>query len=145
MTYQNQSQKNPDYITVKMFYDAWERERGDGYYPLVERSRKEDTETYETFYLNDLCIWEQQNIYDIPENDIEKRKRFGKLTDKEIMYYLNIKGLDGDNGIKLLHLLNSESKRIQLENGVLEKDVRFGDKIYNLNGIMLKVIIPIIV
>ena len=145
MTHQSEYNKNPDYITVMMFYDAWERENGDGYYPLVERSRKEDSETYETFYLNELCIWEQQNIYDAPENDIEKVKRFGKLTYQGIKYYLNIKGLDGDNGIKLLNLLNSESKRIQLENGVLEKDVRLGDKIYNLIGIMMKVIIPIVV
>jgi hypothetical protein len=145
MTHQTQAFENPDYIIVKMFYDAWERERGDGYYPLVERSREEDTEIYETFFLNNLCAWEQHNIYDAPENATEKRKRFGKLSDQGIMYYLNIKGLDGDTGIKLLNLLNNESKRIQLENGVLERDLRLGDKIYNLNGIMMKVITPIVV
>jgi hypothetical protein len=42
------------------------------------------------------------------------------------------KGLDGNNGEKLLTLLNDKSKRIQMENGVLEKDVRVGNHIYNI-------------
>jgi hypothetical protein len=138
MTPQPQITENPFYITLKVSFDEYERDHGDGYYPLFEHSIG-DAVTYETFHLNNSGQWTQENIYDAPENADEKAQRFGRWSDLAIREYLNIKGLDGDTGINLLNWLNGESARIQMVNGVPEGAVRRGDCILNLKQERMKV------
>ena len=138
MTPQPKNQESPFYITVEMSFDGYERDYGDGYYPLLNRSISNEV-THETFHLNDSDEWTQENIYDAPENADEKASRFWRMSDLAVREYLNIKGLDGDTGINLLNWLNGESKRIQMENGVLEQNVRRGDSILNLRKEKLNV------
>jgi len=114
-------------ITVILYYDEYEREMGDGYYPVT--SIKCETEshfkiTHETFFLSNSGAWEQKNT-----------------SVKEAILipgwnsYVAINGLDCDEGIKLLKILNEKSKKLQLQMGVVE--VLQGNMICNSNNRML--------
>jgi hypothetical protein len=61
------------YVTVKMYYQKWERFNGAGYCPSTENGDGSDSSNYETFHLNDEGEWTQEYIYDEPENLKELR------------------------------------------------------------------------
>lgn len=50
------------------------------------------------------------------------------------MKQASIYSLDGDNGIKLLKILNDETRQQQLDDGVEEKDIQSGYAIFNIMG-----------
>jgi len=110
-----------------MYYDEYEREMGDGYYPLT--SIKCETEshlkiTHETFFLSNSGAWEQKNT------SLKDAVRISGWNN-----YVAIDGLDGNEGLKLLNILNEQSKKLQLHMGVVE--VLQGTMIYNSNNRML--------
>jgi len=74
-----------DTIQVIMYYDDYEKYFGDGFYPLVQREKKENTQIKISFkYINDYWI---------------------QITQDEIT------GLDDNNGSKLLEILNREGNK----------------------------------
>ena len=80
---------------LKMYYDEWEYENGDGFYPFVEYDANFPTNIDIYFVLNNDCIWVQQNGPDIL-------------------------GLDGDGKEKTLAALNKsgfEGRGIQSKYG----------------------------
>jgi hypothetical protein len=50
------------------------------------------------------------------------------------MKQTSIYSLDGDNGIKLLRILNEETRHQQHDDGVEEKDIQTGCAIINIMG-----------
>ena len=90
---------NPRYVRVKLYYQQYEREMCDGYFPLTECG-DEMTHIQETFYLDSNGCWHQQTIYDLHNNAAEKvfASKFTGLDE-----YAAIKGLDGDCGMKDAH------------------------------------------
>ena len=63
----------------------------------------------EAFYLTNDGCWEQQYVYK----------------------YAAINGLDPDCGIKLLDLLNNETRIAQIQHGILEDTILQGTRIVN--------------
>ena len=124
------------YVTVQMYFQKWERYNADGYFPDPTNSTGLDGSTYETFHLNDDGEWTQEYIYDEPENlaDLKASLGDGYISRYYQMNFFSIKGLDGDNGIRLLNILNEETKTQQLEIGVLEADIQQGHAIRNIMG-----------
>jgi len=124
------------YVTVQMYFQKWERYNADGYFPDPTNSTGLDGSTYETFHLNDDGEWTQEYIYDDPENlaDLKASLGDGYISRYYQMSFFNIKGLDGDNGIRLLKILNEETKTQQLEGGVMEADIQQGHAIRNIMG-----------
>ena len=124
------------YVTVKMYYQKWERYNGDGYCPSTEDEEGNDGSNYETFHLNDDGEWTQEYIYDEPENLKELQNILGKnYISREIqMKRASIYSLDGDSGVKLLKILNAETRQQQLDDGVEEKDIQSGSTISNIMG-----------
>jgi len=124
------------YVTVNMYYQKWERYKGDGYCPATENGEGDDGSNYETFHLNDEGEWTQEYIYDEPENLKELRDILGKnyVSRDYHMKQTSIYSLDGDNGIKLLKILNEETRVQQLDDGVEEKDIQSGCAIFNIMG-----------
>ena len=119
--YYDKTMDNPRYVRVKLYYDQYEREMCDGYFPLTERGA-EMTHIQETFYLDSNGCWHQKTIYDLHNNVADKifASKMPGLDE-----YAAIKGLDGDSGLKLLTILNKETqKRMGLK----------GDKIFNNMG-----------
>jgi hypothetical protein len=76
--------------------------------------------------LNDDGEWTQEYIYDEPENLKELQDILGKnYISREIqMKRASIYSLDGDSGVKLLKILNAETRQQQLDDGVEEKDIQ---------------------
>jgi hypothetical protein len=72
-------------ITWKtLYYDKYEYEFGDGFYPVIEKNNSCSEETAITFLYNKFYnSWVQVDN-------------------------INISGLDGDNGIKLLNIMNKK-------------------------------------
>ena len=124
------------YVTVNMHYQKWERYNGDGYCPSTEDEEGNDGSNYETFHLNDDGEWTQEYIYDEPENLKELQNILGKnYISREIqMKRASIYSLDGDSGVKLLKILNAETRQQQLDDGVEEKDIQSGSTISNIMG-----------
>lgn len=124
------------YVTVKVYYQKWERFNGDGYCPSTENDDGNDGSNYETFHLNDDGEWTQEYIYDEPENLKELQDILGpNYISREVqMKRASIFSLDGDSGIKLLKILNAETRQQQLDNGVKEKDIQTGCSIANIMG-----------
>jgi hypothetical protein len=124
------------YVTVNMYYQKWERYNGDGYCASTEYEKGNDGSNYETFHLNDDGEWTQEYIYDEPENLKELKDILGKnyISRDYHMKQTSIYSLDGDNGIKLLKILNDETRHQQLDCGVEEKDIRTGRTIFNIMG-----------
>jgi hypothetical protein len=124
------------YVTVNVYYQKWERFNGDGYCPSTEDEEGNDTSNYETFHLNEDGEWTQEYIYDEPENLKELKDILGQnYISREVqMKRANIFSLDGDSGLKLLKVLNAETRQQQLDDGVEEKDIQSGSKIYNIMG-----------
>lgn len=119
-----------------MYYQKWERYNGDGYCPSTEDEEGNDGSNYETFHLNDDGEWTQEYIYDEPENLKELQNILGKnYISREIqMKRASIYSLDGDSGVKLLKILNAETRQQQLDDGVEEKDIQSGSTISNIMG-----------
>jgi len=90
----NTTIKNHRCIKLKLFYDEYELDCGDGYYPLTYNENNNMRAVYEMFYLDNNSCWTQQNTH----------------------FNSDIRGLDGDEGRKLLDILNNESKLIQINN-----------------------------
>ena len=124
------------YVTVNVYYQKWERYNGDGYCPSTEDEEGNDGSNYETFHLNDDGEWTQEYIYDEPENLKELQNILGKnYISREIqMKRASIYSLDGDSGVKLLKILNAETRQQQLDDGVEEKDIQSGSTISNIMG-----------
>jgi hypothetical protein len=124
------------YVTVKMYYQKWERFNGDGYCPSTEDEEGNDGSNYETFHLNNDGEWTQEYIYDEPENLKELQDILGQnYISREVqMKRASIYSLDGDSGVKLLKILNAETRQQQLDNGVEEKDIQTGFAISNIMG-----------
>lgn len=124
------------YVTVNVYYQKWERYNGDGYCPSTEDEEGNDGSNYETFHLNDDGEWTQEYIYDEPENLKELQNILGKnYISREIqMKRASIYSLDGNSGIKLLKVLNAETRQQQLDDGVEEKDIQSGSTISNIMG-----------
>ncbi len=124
------------YVTVKMYYQKWERYNGDGYCASTENDDGNDGSNYETFHLNDDGKWTQEYIYDEPENLKELKEILGKnyISRDYHMKQTSIYSLDGDNGAKLLKILNEETRVEQLDDGVEEKDIQRGSAIFNIMG-----------
>ena len=124
------------YVTVNVYYQKWERYNGDGYCPSTEDEEGNDGSNYETFHLNDDGEWTQEYIYDEPENLKELQDILGKnYISREIqMKRASIYSLDGDSGVKLLKILNAETRQQQLDDGVEEKDIQSGSTISNIMG-----------
>ena len=116
------------YVTVNMYYQKWERFDGDGYCPSTTNSDGDDASNYETFHLNDDGEWTQEYIYDEPENLKELQDILGQnyISREFQMKQASIFSLDGDSGIKLLKILNTETRQQQLDDGVEEKDIQIG-------------------
>jgi hypothetical protein len=117
-----------------MYYQKWERYNGDGYCPSTEDEEGNDGSNYETFHLNDDGEWTQEYIYDEPENLKELKDVLGKnyISRDYHMKQTSIYSLDGDNGIKLLKILNDETRQQQLDDGAEEKDIQTGRTIFNI-------------
>ena len=113
-------------ITVKLFYEDYERKLGDGYFPQTERDKNMDRETSETFFLTHDGRWIQQSLGGVDNNKMDYL-----VTRIGLDEYAAIKGLDGDCGIKLLSMLNNESEAIQIQNGISKDDVLQGTMIFN--------------
>ena len=124
------------YVTVSMYYQKWERYKGDGYCPSTENEEGDDGSNYETFHLNEDGEWTQEYIYDEPENLQELKEILGKnyINRDYHMKQTSIYSLDGDNGIKLLSILNEKTRVEQLDDGVEEKDIQSGCAIFNIMG-----------
>ena len=124
------------YVTVNVYYQKWERFNGDGYCASTTNGDGDDASNYETFHLNDDGQWTQEYIYDEPENLKELQDILGKnyISRDFQMKRASIFSLDGDNGIKLLKILNEETKLQQLDDGVEEKDIQTGFTIFNIMG-----------
>ena len=124
------------YVTVNVYYQKWERVSGDGYCPSTTNSDGDDASNYETFHLNDDGEWTQEYIYDEPENLKELQDILGQnyISREFQMKQASIFSLDGDSGIKLLKILNTETRQQQLDDGVEEKNIQSGSKIYNIMG-----------
>ena len=125
-------------VTVQLYFKTEVRLNGDGYYPVVTNDDL-DGSVYETFYLNDDGIWNQKYIYDEPVKFKELKETLGEnYISREVhMHNMSIRDLDHDNGIKLLKLLNDETKRLQLEGGICESEIKQGFTIMNINGIYI--------
>lgn len=124
------------YVTVNMYYQKWERFNGDGYCPSTTNDVGNDGSNYETFHLNDDGEWTQEYIYDEPENLKELRDILGQnyISREFQMKRASIYSLDGNSGIKLLKILNAETRQQQLDDGVEEKDIQSGSTISNIMG-----------
>ena len=126
--YYDKTMDNPRYVRVQLYYDQYEREMCDGYFPLTECG-EEMTHIQETFYLDSNGCWHQQTIYDLHSNSADKifASKIPGLDE-----YAEIKGLDGDCGIKLLTILNNETIETQKRLGLT--NFLQGDKIFNNMG-----------
>ena len=124
------------YVTVNVYYQKWERFNGDGYCASTENDDGNDGSNYETFHLNDDGEWTQEYIYDEPENLKELQDILGKnyISREFQMKRASIFSLDGDNGIKLLKILNAETRQQQLDDCVEEIDIQSGCAIFNIMG-----------
>ena len=125
-----------NYVTENVYYQMWERFNGDGYCPSTENDDGNDGSNYETFHLNEDGEWTQEYIYDEPENLKELKETLGEnyVSREYHMKQASIHSLDGDNGIKLLKILNDEARQQQLDDGVEEKDIQTGCAIFNIMG-----------
>lgn len=119
---------NARYTKVILFYDSYEREQGDGYYPLTEPGGSTVVPAEEAFYLDSNGCWHQQIIYEL-QNGTAKifASKIPGLDE-----YAAIKSLDGDCGVKLLTKLNNQIKETQLQVGFT--NILQGDKIFNNKG-----------
>ena len=124
------------YVTENVYYQKWERFNGDGYCPSTENDDGNDGSNYETFHLNDDGEWTQEYMYDEPENLKELQDILGQnyISREFQMKQASIFSLDGDSGIKLLKILNTETRQQQLDDGVEEKDIQIGFAISNIMG-----------
>jgi hypothetical protein len=120
---------NYRYVSVELYYEDYERNRGVGYCPLTEPHDSTVVPAQETFYLDSNGCWHQQTIYDLNYNGIDKifASKIPGLDE-----YAAIKSLDGDCGIKLLAILNNQIKEAQLRLGFT--NILQGDKIFNNMG-----------
>lgn len=101
---------NPLYAIAPMWCDLYEVTDADGYFPLTYKENNHMEQTCETFYFCEGCVWKQQNIRVLRNIDATHFQEQG------LQHFHSIKGLDGNEGEKLLTILNEQSKRIQLEN-----------------------------
>jgi hypothetical protein len=130
-----QQREMSKYVIVELHHILWETENGDGYLPFTEED-DDSVPTWETFHLNEEGQWTQEYIYSEPENMRQLKEAFGEDFDVNWhMKLVSIKGLDGNEGEKLLRLLNEETKKQQMEDdGVSEGDVVQGTTILSIVG-----------
>jgi len=123
------------YVIVELHHIKWETDNGDGYHPFTDED-KDSVPTWETFHLNEKGQWTQEYIYSEPENMRQLKEAFGENFDVNWhMNLVSIKGLDGNEGEKLLRILNEETKKQQMEDdGVSESDVAQGATIISITG-----------
>jgi hypothetical protein len=116
------------YAKVVLFYEDYERNKGDGYCALTGPQDSTVVPAEETFYLDSNGCWHQQTIYEL-QNGTAKifASKIPGLNE-----YAAIKSLDGDCGIKLLTILNNQIKEAQLRLGFT--NILQGDKIFNNMG-----------
>jgi hypothetical protein len=108
---------NPLYAKALMWCDLQEVVDGDGYFPLTYKENIHMKDTHETFYFCEGCVWKQLNIN-------SSRNVYTKgIPGQGLQHFHSIKGLDGNEGEKLLTILNEQSKRIQLENLALHNQL----------------------
>ena len=122
------------YVTVKLHHMEYETRWCDGYYPFTEEDTKLGSiPTWETFHLNDDGQWTQEYIYSEPENQRQLNEVYKAGFD--VNWHRNmvsIKGLDGNEGEKLLRILNEETAKQQSEDGV--SDIAHGTTIISIIG-----------
>jgi len=123
------------YVIVELHHIPWETEKGNGYFPFTDED-DDSVPTWETFHLNEKGQWTQEYIHSEPENRRQLKEAFGENFDvKWHMNLVSIKGLDGNEGEKLLRILNEETKKQQMEDdGVGESDVAQGTTILSIVG-----------
>jgi hypothetical protein len=119
---------NARYAKIILYYEGYERQRGDGYFPLTGPKGSTLVPVEETFYLDSNGCWHQQTIYDL-QNGTAKifASKIPGLNE-----YAAIKGLDGEEGVKLLTKLNNQIKETQMQLGFT--NILQGDKIFNNMG-----------
>lgn len=119
------------YVIIELHHMEYETKWGDGYYPFT----KEDTKlgsipTWETFHLNDDGQWTQEYVYNEPENMKQLHEVYKAGFDVNWhMNLVSIKGLDGNEGEKLLRILNAE-----LAKQLTESDIARGTTIISIVG-----------
>ena len=121
------------YVEWELIYQNYERQQGDGYYPLDSEKKDEgDVSDKETFYLDvDNLRWVQQSFPDL-HNHVQDT--IWANRDPSFKKYSKILGLDGNTGDNLFEMLNCAVTKAQLALGVAVQDVKTGTSIFNNSG-----------
>jgi hypothetical protein len=123
------------YVEWQLIYQDYERQHGNGYYPLdpdIEKQDEGDVRGKETFYLDvDNLRWVQQSFVGL-HNHVQDTILANR--NPSFKGYCKILGLDGNTGDKLIDILNNKVIRAQLTLGIAAKDVKRGTSIFNNSG-----------